>query len=106
MTVDRRRHPSSDGCRLARQALAYEPATAEGWRALAFAHLGSGVAAAAAAAMARALAAAWNALDFSNLAELRRLAGIAGAGAAARRAIALDPALLAAHLNHGNLAMQ
>jgi tetratricopeptide (TPR) repeat protein len=89
---------------LARQALAYEPATAAAWRALAFAHVGN--AADAAAAMARALAAVWNALDFSNLAELRRLAGIAGAAAAARRAIALDPALAGAHLNHGNLAMQ
>ena len=90
---------------LARQALALAPATAEGWRALAFAHVGSS-AAVAAAAMARALAGAWNALDFSNLAELRRLAGIAGAEAAARRAVALAPALPGAHLNGGNLAMQ
>ena len=90
---------------LARQALAVAPATAEAWRALAFAELGS-ASAAAAMALARALAAAANALDFSNLAELRRLAGLAGAAAAARRAIVLDPALAAAHLNRGNLAMQ
>jgi hypothetical protein len=92
---------------LARQALAAAPATSEAWRVLAFAAIAGDVPAAA-RALARVLAAAPEpaALDFSNLAELRRRARLAGSACAARRALGLDPALAAAHLNHGSLLMQ
>lgn len=89
-----------------RRALAVQPSAPDGWRRLAFGHVAAGEAAAAAAAVARALAAAWTALDFSNLAELRRAAGLVGAASAARRAVVLDPALPGAHANRGNIALQ
>lgn len=89
-----------------RRTLALAPSTPEGWRRLAFGHVAAGEAAAAALALARALAAAWTAPDLSNLAELRRAAGFAGAARAARRAAALDPALAEAHTNRGNVALQ
>jgi predicted O-linked N-acetylglucosamine transferase (SPINDLY family) len=83
-----------------RRALALEPAMAADWRRHA---LETASPAVAHRRLGRAMAAAPTALDWSNLAELRRRDGAGGAETAARRALALDPALAAAHNNRGNL---
>lgn len=89
-----------------RRHLALDPGAAESWRSLAFAHAAGNEAAVAAAIFVRLLALRPQALDLSNLAELRRAAGLPGALRAARRALVLDPALAAAHNNRGNIVLQ
>jgi tetratricopeptide (TPR) repeat protein len=88
----------------ARRTLGLDPAAPEIWRRLAFAAFAESPASAV-RLLGRAMAGAPTALDWSNLAEMRRAAGIAGAMTAARRAQALEPRLAVAHSNLGNLLM-
>lgn len=88
-----------------RRALVQNPVSIEGWRQLAFQCFAES-AAVAASAFARALALLPSAVDWSNLAEALRTAGLPGAGRAARRALATAPTLAAAHNNLGSLLMQ
>jgi len=89
----------------ARRALSLAPAEDEAWRRLAFAVFphSSG---AGASYLGRAMATQPTALDWSNMAEMRRAAGIAGAMPAARCALVLAPDLASAHNNLGSLLMQ
>lgn len=87
------------------RALARSPAEAEAWRRLAFAAYRDAPVAAV-RLLGRAMACAPSAVDWSNLAEMRRAASLGGADTAARRALALAPGLASAHSNLGNLLMQ
>jgi len=88
-----------------RRLIAADPAADEAWRRLAFALFAENPADAT-ALLGRAMAREPSALDWSNLAEMRRASGIDGARLAARRALALAPGLAAAHNNLGNLLIQ
>lgn len=87
-----------------RQALAREPASPEGWRRLAFLSFAESPSDSV-RFIERALALAPLAPDFSNLSEMRRAAGQPGPERAARRALALEPSLAAAHNNRANLLL-
>lgn len=89
-----------------RRRLVQDPQAAEAWRPLAFAFAAGSQVAAAAAIFSRLAALRPEALDLSNLAELRRAAGLRGAARSARRALVLDPALAAAHNNRGNIVLK
>lgn len=87
-----------------RREIAQDPASPAGWRRLAFERF-KATPADALAPLSRALALASSAIDWSNLAEMRRAAGAPEAERAARRALALAPDLAQAHNNRGNLLM-
>ncbi len=88
-----------------KRRLAEAPSAADGWRRLAIECLAENPRAAV-GFQHRLLALVSTAADWSNLAEMRRQAGLSDGPRAARRALALDPAFASAHLNLGNLLMQ
>ena len=89
-----------------RRHLAGDPQRREAWRPLAFAHAARNQAAYAATIFDRLAALRPEAPDLSNRAVLHHAAGDRAAARSARRALALEPALAAAHNSRGDIAMQ